>query len=150
VLRRACAAKSASPVRINLERAEPLVTLGHEDRLERVIGHLLQNAIDASEPSGLISVRLEPDERFALIAVSDNGIGMTPEFIRDCLFKPFQTTKPSGMGIGVYESAQYIAGLGGEMRVDSRPGDGTDVRVRLPRIDPFQDAASPALNEAAA
>ena len=52
---------------------------------------------------------------------------MTPEFIRDRLFKPFQTTKASGMGIGVYESAQYVTGLGGEIRVDSRPGAGTRV-----------------------
>jgi len=57
---------------------------------------------------------------------------MTTEFVRDRLFKPFQTTKPSGMGIGVYESAQYVNALGGEIRVDSSPGAGTRVRVLLP------------------
>jgi signal transduction histidine kinase len=57
---------------------------------------------------------------------------MTPEFIRDRLFKPFQTTKPHGMGIGVYESLQYVTGLGGRILVDSRPGAGTEVRVFLP------------------
>jgi signal transduction histidine kinase len=58
---------------------------------------------------------------------------MSSEFIRERLFRPFETTKPAGMGIGVYESSQYVAGLGGQILVDSEPGRGTRVRVRLPR-----------------
>jgi len=57
---------------------------------------------------------------------------MTPEFVRERLFKPFETTKTSGMGIGVYESAQYVKSVGGEIRIDSVPGRGTMVRVLLP------------------
>ncbi len=57
---------------------------------------------------------------------------MTPEFVRERLFKPFQTTKAAGMGIGVYESWQYISGLGGEMLIDSTPNVGTQVRIHLP------------------
>jgi signal transduction histidine kinase len=48
------------------------------------------------------------------------------------LFRPFETTKLAGMGIGVYESSQYVAGLGGQILVDSEPGRGTRVRVLLP------------------
>ena len=59
---------------------------------------------------------------------------MAPEFVRERLFKPFQMTKPSGMGIGVYESAQYVAAIGGEIHFDSCPDAGTEVRVRLPRV----------------
>jgi signal transduction histidine kinase len=58
---------------------------------------------------------------------------MSSEFIRERLFRPFETTKPAGMGIGVYESAQYVEGLGGRIQVDSEPGRGTCVRVLLPR-----------------
>ncbi|MEP7275671.1 MAG: ATP-binding protein [Betaproteobacteria bacterium] len=57
---------------------------------------------------------------------------MTSQFVRERLFKPFETTKASGMGIGVYESLQYVRSIGGEIRVDSAPGKGTSVRVLLP------------------
>jgi signal transduction histidine kinase len=61
---------------------------------------------------------------------------MTPEFIRDRLFKPFQSSKTSGMGIGAYESQQYVTSLGGRMEVQSAPGEGTRVRVLLPALKP--------------
>jgi len=60
---------------------------------------------------------------------------MSPEFIRDRLFKPFETTKTTGMGIGVYESQQYISGIGGQILVDSTLNEGTRVRVLLPLAD---------------
>jgi signal transduction histidine kinase len=109
-----------------------VTTLGDEERLEHVIGHLVQNALDATADGGRIEVRLDRDGRFARIEVVDAGVGMTPEFIRERLFKPFETTKAAGMGIGVYESAQYVSALGGQVLVDSEPGGGTHVRVLLP------------------
>ena len=60
---------------------------------------------------------------------------MTPEFIRDRLFKPFQTTKQAGMGIGAYESMQYVRELGGRVSVDSAPGAGTRVTLSLPLFE---------------
>ncbi|MFO1250781.1 MAG: ATP-binding protein [Inhella sp.] len=57
---------------------------------------------------------------------------MSPEFIRDRLFKPFQSTKQQGMGIGAYESLQYVRELGGKMDVVSQPGEGTCVTFLLP------------------
>jgi signal transduction histidine kinase len=57
---------------------------------------------------------------------------MTSEFVRDRLFRPFQSTKPAGMGIGAYESAQYVRDLGGRIEVESEPGRGTRIRVILP------------------
>ena len=60
---------------------------------------------------------------------------MTPEFIRERLFKPFQSTKQAGMGIGAYESAQYIRELGGELQVESKENMGTRVTMILPLFD---------------
>jgi signal transduction histidine kinase len=147
IVRAVCAAKADQRVPITISFTSPAVALGHEQRLEHVIGHLIQNAIDASPPGGTVEVSLEVLDRFVAVDVIDAGAGMTPEFIRDRLFKPFETTKQSGMGIGVYESAQYVSTLGGEIQIDSRPGNGTRVRVLLPRRE---DLAEPAGIEQAA
>jgi signal transduction histidine kinase len=118
---------------INLSVEPGMRALGHEERLERVIGHLVQNAVDASEPESPVEIdaRLSDDGR-AVIEVSDQGKGMNNEFIRDQLFKPFRTTKPSGMGIGAFESQQYISELGGRITVDSAVGRGSRFTIYLP------------------
>jgi signal transduction histidine kinase len=73
---------------------------------------------------------------FAVVEVGDNGVGMTPEFLREKLFRPFQTTKPAGMGIGVYESHQYVNAIGGRLQVESASNTGTTFRVLLPLGEP--------------
>jgi len=129
-------AKSGERTAVTVEAAADLHALGHEDRLERVIGHLVQNALDATAgEGGKVVVRVVRDGANAVVEVADDGVGMTPEFVRDRLFKPFQTTKPHGMGIGIYESFQYVTALGGRILVDSAPGVGTKVRVSLPASD---------------
>lgn len=70
-----------------------------------------------------------------MVEVGDTGHGMTPEFVRERLFKAFQTTKKGGMGIGAYESFQYVQELGGRVLVDSTPDVGTCVRLLLPLFD---------------
>lgn len=132
VVRGVCLAKAAPGAAIRTELAQGVYTIGHDDRLEHVIGHLVQNALDATSGGGSVSVVLARDDRHATIEIADTGVGMSPEFIRDRLFKPFETTKASGMGIGVYESWQYVSGLGGQILIDSTPGSGTLVRVLLP------------------
>jgi putative PEP-CTERM system histidine kinase len=117
---------------IDVRIQERLVARGHNERLERVIGHLVQNALDASTNEGKVWISVERKNDKATIEVGDTGQGMTKEFIRDRLFKPFQSTKDSGMGIGAYESAQYVRELGGEMSVESEPGIGTRILVSLP------------------
>lgn len=67
-----------------------------------------------------------------MVEVGDTGRGMTPEFMRERLFKPFHTTKSAGMGIGAYESYQYVQELGGRILVESVPDAGTRFRVLLP------------------
>ena len=135
VVRSVCAAKMDSNATIDVDLAPGVCTIGHDERLEHVIGHLVQNALDATTEGGAVSVRLHREGRFAAIEVADTGVGMSPEFVRDRLFKPFETTKAAGMGIGVYESWQYVSGLGGQILIDSTPNAGTRVRVLLPLAD---------------
>ena len=135
VVRRVASAKSSGRAAIGLDLAPATCTIGHEDRLEHVIGHLVQNAQDATAAHGDVSVRLFRDDRMAVIEIADTGTGMSQEFIRDRLFRPFETTKAAGMGIGVYESSHYVTGLGGRITIDSTPKVGTRVRVVLPLAD---------------
>ncbi|HQU80567.1 MAG TPA: PEP-CTERM system histidine kinase PrsK [Azonexus sp.] len=120
---------------IEIRVAERLTTRGHAERLERVIGHLVQNALDATDPTGHVWLSLERRGDRAALEVGDTGHGMTSEFIRERLFKPFQSTKQAGMGIGAYESAQYIKELGGEMQVESQENTGTRITIILPLFD---------------
>jgi putative PEP-CTERM system histidine kinase len=132
VIRNVCAAKAAQNASIETELTTGLCGMGHADQLEHVIGHLVQNALDATSGNGSVSVRLHRDDGAAAIEVTDSGVGMTPEFVRDRLFKPFQTTKATGMGVGMYESSLYVAEIGGRILVDSTPNVGTRVRVLVP------------------
>lgn len=109
-----------------------LTVLAHPERLERILGHIVQNALDATPGHGSVSVSLSGDVNKACITVLDTGCGMSPAFIRDQLFKPFQTTKASGMGIGAYEVQQYIRELGGELHVESAVGAGTRFQICIP------------------
>jgi putative PEP-CTERM system histidine kinase len=136
LVRRVQSIRAAGHSGLRIEAAPEVHTNGHEDRLERVIGHLVQNGFDAAGDNAQVTVRVFREADRAVVEVSDNGIGMTPEFIRDRLFKPFQSGKASGMGIGAYESQQYIASLGGRIDVHSEPGIGSRVRIVLPALRP--------------
>ena len=109
-----------------------LATRGHADRLERVLGHLVQNAFEATPPDGRVWIHARRRSGQVEVEVGDTGSGMDDEFVRNRLFKPFSTTKHSGMGIGTYESWQYLRELGGTIDVASRVGEGTVMRLRLP------------------
>jgi signal transduction histidine kinase len=77
--------------------------------------------------------------------VADTGLGMSASFVRDRLFRPFQTTKPRGLGIGLYQCRHIVQGLGGELAVNSTEGIGTRMLVRLPLASGVgADAQAPA------
>lgn len=120
---------------LDLQRTEQLVARGHEERLERIIGHMVQNAFDATDVPGRVWLTLERSAGMAMVEVGDTGRGMSEEFVRERLFKPFQTTKEAGMGIGAYESFQYVQELGGKIVVDSELGRGTVIKILLPLFD---------------
>ena len=105
---------------------------GDEVRLERALAHLLQNAIDATPPAGTVTVGLSAAAGQARIDIRDTGHGMSEAFMRERLFQPFASTKPGGMGIGVYECREYLSQMGAALEVESRPGRGTVFRVSLP------------------
>jgi putative PEP-CTERM system histidine kinase len=112
-----------------------LATRGHEDRLERVLGHLVHNALDATPPGGRVWLNASRYSGQVKVEVGDTGVGMSEDFVHNQLFRPFSTTKHSGMGIGSYESFQYIRELGGSITVDSEVGRGTVFSVLLPLFD---------------
>lgn len=120
---------------LELDLDEQLVARGHDERLERIIGHMVQNAFDATEPTGRVWLSLRREVGMALVEVGDTGRGMSEQFVRERLFKPFQTTKQAGMGIGAYESFQYVQELGGKIQVDSELDRGTVIRILLPLFD---------------
>ena len=103
------------------------------DRLASVLGHLIQNAQDATPADGSVSVGLRRDQDNAIVDIIDSGTGMDKEFVRDRLFRPFDTTKGlTGMGIGAYESREMVRALGGRIQVESDKGKGTRFAVFLP------------------
>jgi putative PEP-CTERM system histidine kinase len=138
----AASAKSTQEAQIECDIEPHVHVLGHADRLERVAGHLIQNAIDASPQQTKIGLKVAAEENSAILEVSDSGVGMSETFLRDKLFHPFQTTKPTGMGIGMYESGQYVKSLGGRVDVKSVPFAGSTFRVILPLAAPSAQTLS--------
>jgi putative PEP-CTERM system histidine kinase len=118
--------------RLEIDVPAELATRGHEDRLERVLGHLVQNALDATPASGRVWLKAGRHAGQVRIEVGDTGAGMSEEFVRTRLFTPFSSTKHSGMGVGAFESAQYVRELGGSIDVKSEPGAGTVFTITLP------------------
>lgn len=113
-----------------------ITVLANRDMLGRVIGHLIQNACEATRNEGKVDVRLKTAGDFALIEVEDNGKGMDENFIREHLFRPFDSTKRSGMGIGAYECLTYVRELGGALVVSSVPTQGSLFKLTLPLVKP--------------
>jgi len=135
VVKRVQAVATARGRTLEVLTLEPLKARGHDERLERIIGHVVQNAFDATDVTGRVAITLMRDGGRAKVVVTDTGQGMTPEFVRDRLFKPFQTTKQAGMGIGAFESFQYVQELGGKIEVTSEVGKGTTVSLLLPLFE---------------
>jgi signal transduction histidine kinase len=104
------------------------------ERLAAVIEHAIRNAQDATPSHGEVRVEIGVREGQPQLAVSDTGTGMDPQFIRDRLFRPFDTTKGTrGMGIGAFQIREYITSLGGRIEVQSEPGRGTTLRLYFAR-----------------
>ena len=106
------------------------------DRLSSALEHVIRNAQDACEQTDRIDLRLGLEAATVRLTVADTGRGMTPEFVRARLFRPFDSTKGSkGMGIGAFQVREYVRGLGGDVEVQSSPGSGTRFDIILPLFD---------------
>ncbi|MFT4028026.1 MAG: PEP-CTERM system histidine kinase PrsK [Novosphingobium sp.] len=104
------------------------------ESLEQVLVHLVQNAVDASESGAQIFIRLSGDAFHGMIEVVDSGHGMSPDFVRNRLFKPFVSSKPGGFGIGAYEARELVRAMKGRLDVESHEGIGTRFTIRLPLV----------------
>ncbi len=106
------------------------------DRLANVFEHLIRNAQDATPADGRVRVDAVSRHDSITVSITDNGAGMSPEFVRERLFRPFDSTKGSAsMGIGAYQAREYVKSLGGQLEVVSQAGEGATFSVRLPRTD---------------
>jgi len=114
----------------NLRALPPIVA--DRGQLENVLINLLANAREAVGMAGRIHVETERSDDWVVLSVADNGCGMSPAFIRDSLFRPFQTTKKKGLGIGMFQSKLIVEAHQGTLKVQSEPGRGTTFSVALP------------------
>jgi putative PEP-CTERM system histidine kinase len=114
------------------EPSEVLPIAADPERLAAMSGHLVQNALDAAGADGHVTVTLRRAGEHALLEVVDDGPGMSRELLRDRLRHPFQSRKPGGFGLGLFECRELASALGGELAVESEPGRGTAARLRLP------------------
>ena len=117
---------------------ETAIVEANGEALEQALVHLVQNAIEASAPGAPVMLDLRRDAESAIIEVVDSGAGMSPEFIRTQLFRPFHSSKPGGFGIGAYEARELVRAMGGRLDVESREGLGTRFIVRLPTHETAQ------------
>jgi signal transduction histidine kinase len=106
--------------------------------LSDAFASLLENASEAAAPAGKVLVRSyarrSPRRPQAVVEIIDNGSGMSAEFLRDRLSRPFETTKPQGVGLGLATATQIVRFHRGTLRILSQAGGGTLVRVSLPGI----------------
>jgi putative PEP-CTERM system histidine kinase len=125
------------PPRIRLETR--LNTLAHvqadPDHLRSVLRNLVLNAAEAIPASGTIVVETGQDDGQAVLTVTDDGKGMSREFMQQRLFRPFQTTKARGLGIGLYQSRHIVESYRGTLTANSEEGKGTRMRVSLPIVE---------------
>ncbi len=126
---------------------EPLITEADErlhaqidrDRFTMVAAHLIRNAQEATGDQGRVELRVIRSAGQVVISIRDDGCGMDQEFIRTRLFRPFDSTKGSkGMGIGAYQARSLVVDSGGTLDVESEPGKGTCITIRLPLAEPVE------------
>jgi putative PEP-CTERM system histidine kinase len=109
-----------------------LRALGDPRGLSTALGHLVQNAVEATEGDAPVEIGIEARGDHVAIVVADRGRGMDPTFLRDDLFEPFRSTKPTGSGLGAFQARALLAEMGAGLSVDSHPGQGTTAIVSLP------------------
>lgn len=119
-----------------ITKHDEVYILGEQEKITAIIGHLVQNAQDATDDNGAVMLELSKDGQQAIIKIIDSGSGMDSKFIAERLFKPFDTTKGNaGMGIGVYEARDYILKHSGQIAVDSMPGEGSVFTIKFPVVN---------------
>ncbi|WP_417610142.1 XrtA/PEP-CTERM system histidine kinase PrsK [Parasphingorhabdus sp.] len=124
---------------VESQRIDDLTVLADPARVEQILGHLIQNAIDASPEDKAITINARRRDLCVAIDVSDQGTGMSSEFIRSQLFKPFTSTKQGGFGIGAYEARALAQAMNGRLEVESKEGEGSRFTLILPLAKHLSD-----------
>ncbi|RHW18017.1 PEP-CTERM system histidine kinase PrsK [Sphingomonas gilva] len=127
---------------VSVGRTAGALVLADPQRLETLLGHLVQNAIDASAPEAPVRIDVRVEGHEVAIDVIDHGCGMSPAFVREKLFTAFASTKPGGFGVGAYEARQLVRAMGGRMSVASREGEGSRFTVILPLAQETREKAA--------
>ncbi len=113
-------------------QGEPVVCMVDEEEIKKVLTNLILNASDAVKQEGSITIETGMRDGNGYIMVRDTGCGMTEEFIKHHLFKPFRTTKTKGLGIGLYQCKQIVEAHGGRIEALSETGKGSEFVVYVP------------------
>ena len=103
-----------------------------QEQMLKVATNLIFNAREAVSTTGQVQIQTSQRNGWAVLAISDNGCGMSPEFLHRSLFRPFQTTKKNGLGIGMFQSKMIVEAHKGRIEVESETGKGTTFRIFLP------------------
>jgi len=125
--------RAAAP-RVTASFAEVPPVWGDPYYLRDAFQSVVQNALEAAAGSVMVRTGLERfgARRFAVVEVEDDGPGMSDDFVRRRLFRAFQTTKPGGVGLGLYTARRILRHHRGDIAVRSAEGEGTSVRLLLP------------------
>lgn len=118
--------------RVELTRSHPCLVAADAEALEQALVHLVQNAIEASPADCPVLLDVTSDGLHGRIEVVDSGSGMTPQFVRDKLFRPFVSSKDGGFGIGAFEARELVRAMGGRLDVESREGLGSRFAATFP------------------
>jgi putative PEP-CTERM system histidine kinase len=117
---------------VTVTQADETIVSGDAEAIEQALTHLVQNAFDASQAGAPVFLSVHSETPFGTVEIVDSGTGMSADFVHSKLFKPFQSSKEGGFGIGAYEARELVRAMGGRLDVESREGLGTRFVMRIP------------------
>jgi putative PEP-CTERM system histidine kinase len=120
-----------APIETRLGAGESVVAID-PNQLRSALTHLINNAREAGGGLAKVVVETRRIREKIAIDVVDNGPGMDDAFVRNDLFRPFRSTKPGGLGIGIYQVRELLRAVGGDLEVLSNCGTGTIMRMSVP------------------
>ena len=109
-----------------------LPVLVAKSSLVRTLQNVAQNAIEASGGQCKLDIMVDRDGDAGIVEITDDGPGMSPDYVSQHLFRPFSSSKTTGFGIGLYQCREEIEHWGGRLEIESQSGVGTTVRISLP------------------
>ena len=124
--------EAPATIELVVNLSDPIDVQIDSGQLHKVLLNLLLNAAESMDGAGRIAVSTKRDDGWAILEVEDNGCGISPDFLSKSLFRPFQTTKKRGLGIGMFQSKMIVEAHGGRITVESEEGVGTTFKVILP------------------